>query len=356
MSLFYNPNTYNWQVAQQLPANAARLAAIDLAGNNASFKNFFTGNYKDKVIQTFGNSTANSGAFSRTFIDDITKPGDLLEGFDVTTKSAEDNYNSIGKLRIRGSNGNTLERMLRENHLERMIDLDDPALMINMLLINDIRVGTSVRRCREMVRECLQRTFAKKPDMCVVLCIENSLGCDEKLPNGKWRFEDQLILTPQTTTVIGQVAVPPGETRLTWGPAGRPSSIDRVGQEIIIAKGTANEETVTLRYLSDEYFIVVLTKTQYANSTVEATLYGASQAYSTALREAILPFVNCDPRVAVLDFQSLIFGLEPPYYIGGGEPNTVELLNDPLHPSYSGEPAKARAVAELLRKMYYKNL
>lgn len=356
MSLFYNPNTYNWQVAQQLPANAARLAIIDLVGNNASFKSFFTGDYKNKVIQTFGNSTANSGAFSRAFIDDITKPGDILEGFDVNTKSAIDNYNSIGKLRIRGSNGNTLERMLHENYLEQMIDLDDPALMINMLLINDIRSGTSVKRCREMVRECLQRTFSKKPDICVLLCIENSLGPDEKLPNGNWLYGNQLIETPQTTTVIGQVSVPPGETKLEWGPAGRPASIDRVGQEVVIAKGTANEETVKILYLNDAFFIAVLTKTQYANSTVEATIWGAAQAYSTGLREAILPFVNCDPRVAVVDFQSLIFGLEPPYYVYDGGPNTVELMSDPLHPSYSGEPAKAKAVAELLRKMYYKNI
>jgi hypothetical protein len=343
---------YNKLLSDQMPYKVALKAANELGNKDASFRKFWATPASQRKILSYGNSTANARGTYYTLITELTKPGGILEGFVTTPESPDVNEYSFGSMYIRGSNGATLKRLLNENRLEAEMAAASPNLMICRLLINDARIGTGLKECRDMVKETLDRAYNINPNVCILLCIENSLGDDEGSYQGA-----RLIETPVFQSALNIVSQPAGEQKCLFALNGtqsvRPASIDRVGQELVCAEGTADEETVIITELTDDYFVATFKNSQKNLFTLRATSWGAAQAYSTLLRDAIIPFDGYNGQTKVIDLQARLYGFEPPYFKGYAE--TEQVLGDPLHPGNVGQPMEGRVLADFLTESYYRD-
>lgn len=341
---------YNKLLTDRMPYNVALKAANQVGNKDASFSKLWATAANQIKILSYGNSTANAYNTYFTMVNELSKTGAILEGFIKTPESADVNEYSFGNMFIRGSNGATLQRLLNENTLEQEMAAASPNLIIMRLLINDARIGTGLKQCRDMVKETLDRAYNVNPNVCILLCIENSLGDDEGAYQGA-----RLIETPVFQSALNIVSQPAGEQRCLFALNGvqsvRPASIDRVGQELICAEGTADEETVVITELTDDYFVATFKNSQKNLFTLRATSWGAAQAYSTLLRDAIIPFDGYKGQTKVIDLQALLYGFEPPYIKGYAE--TEQVMGDPLHPGNVGQPMEGRLLAKFLTESYY---
>ena len=304
--------------------------------NDVIFKQFFAGDLANKKIAVFGNSTVASATEFFLDLSAYSQMGKALYGLPnnpTTYFSASGYINHIGSIYNEGHDGYDLGTMLQNGMVDSLVARKYDLIIVRGPIINDVRLGNvGLDSAKVLIKSLLLRIHIKLPNSCILLMTENSL-----LSNDKKGF---IVSIPVTEKAVdGSASGIENIGKHTISILSTPTSFLN-GGSVYINKGLLDEELVNISNLSNNSFAANFTKLHLRGFTVTATLESASQAYTTILRQALLPFSKTYSNLAFLDLQQLEYGIN-------ALPSNPLML-DALHPNVDGQKAEAKIVGDYI--------